>query len=216
MSKTKRAVWTDTDDKRRREFWTDGEWIKVGRDVDDPSLCLTFRYEDDHYEQFRRGDHPFKITIEDDRGSNETYLVDCRSMGEYRFFKGQNLVLQVNDHELRTIRAAYREAGKLRKAEYEYPDTARSYIRSLFPSTIMFEITELKVDEEKPRGNVLVGHTTEATHINEGFMSNVKDAEFAEWMGVYHKKEFNSNDGGCEGFRYAFTVDAEAIRTEEQ
>lgn len=211
MTDIKRDVWNDTDDERRREFWTDGEWIKVGRDVDDPNLCLTFRYDDDHYEQFRRGDHPFKITIEDDRGSDEKYLVDCRGMGTYRFFKGRNLVLEVNDHELGTIRAAYRQAGDLRAEEYEYPDIARSYVTNLFPSQLMLEITELDISESKPRGNVNVEHPQEAVCINELFIENVKDAEFTDWTGVYHEM-----DDSCDGFQYVFTVNAESIREAEQ
>lgn len=211
MAETLRETWNDTETDTRREFWTDGEWIKVGRDVDDPSLCLIFRYDDELYNTFRRGDHPFTITIEDDRGSDAKYLVNRSGHGTFRFFKDRNLVLEVNDHELGTIRTAYRKTADLRSSEYDYEDIARSHIQGLFPRQLMLEITEIDVAESKPRGMVSVEHEYETARINENFIDNVKDSPFTEWTGVYHDLEDD-----CHGFRYRFSVDAESIRESEQ
>lgn len=211
MTETKREVWNDVDDERRCEYWTDGEWIKVGRDVDEPDLCLTFRYEDELYDQFRNGDHPFTTRIEDDRGSDERYLVDQRGLGAYRFFKGRKLVLEVNDHELGHIRTAYRKARELRKADYDYQDVARSYVNGLFPNQIMLEITELGVGQKSPSGMVTVEHAEETVRIDDTFIQNIKDAEFADYAGVFH-----DIDGDCDGFRYRLKVDAGAIREADQ
>lgn len=204
-----REVFNDTDGERRREFWTDGEWIKVGRDVDDHDLCLTFRYDDDYYEKFRRGDHPFKITIEDDRGSDNKYLVDCDGFGQYRFFQGRRLVLEVNDHELGTIRAVYRKARMFRESEYDWQDIARTYVQGLFPSQHMLEIVEFDFSEARKTASVRVGHGYETPNVNETFMEMVKEAEHTTWNGVYHDMD------ECEGFRYSFSVDAHGVKNDQ-
>lgn len=205
-----REVWYDTDAANRREFWTDGEWIKVGRDVDDPDMCVTFRADDNHYDEFRRGEHPKRVTIEDDRGSSETYIVECDGF-KYRFYKGRAMVLEVPDHELGAIRSVYQKAREFREAEYDWEDTARSFVKSLFPNAVNFEIAELDISDRSRRGGVTVVHERNVVCASDPFIEAVKESPHTDWTGVYHDG-YDGSEEPCDGFRYEFTVDAHSVR----
>jgi hypothetical protein len=209
---TLREVWNDTDGESRREFWTDGEWIKVGRDVDDPALCVTFRFEDRHYDEFRYGDHPKKVKIEDDRGSSEKYIVDTNGYS-YRFYKDRKLVLEVPDHELGTIRSAYRTTAEFRDDEYDWEDVARSFVQGLYPNQFNFEITELNVGENNPSGGVTVEHSDNVVRASDAFIESIKESEHADWVGIYHDGH-DAAEEPCGGFRYEFRVDAASVQEE--
>lgn len=207
-------VWNNSDGRDRVEFWTNGDWIRVGRDVTDPSMCVTFRYEDEYYDEFRYSSHPLKISIADESGSAETYVIDQEGNAIYYFYKRGELVLQVNGRELSLIRGAYRNARYVREGEYEWSDYAESHVQSLFPSSPALEIASLKVSSNTPTGSVEVIHMHPCIQLNEGFIENVKSSPHTTWVGVYN----NAITGDYEeynGFIYKFKVDSRSIKNAE-
>lgn len=208
-------VWNDSDGRDRVEFWTNGEWIRVGRDVTDPSLYVTFRYEDEYYDTFRYSDHPLKISIEDEIGSAETYVIDQESNAIYYFYKHGELVLQANGRELSLIRGAYRNTRYIREGEYDWVDYAQSHVQSLFPDSFGLEIASLKVSANTPTGSVEVIHTNPRIKLNELFVENIKASPHTSWVGVYNNAVMEDYED-YNGFVYQFNVDARSIKNAEK
>lgn len=205
-------VYADYDDDRRIDIWTDGEWVKVGHDIEN-GKCLTLRYEHgwDYYHEMRGFKGPAEtFTIKDEQGHDKEYLV--RSDGHsFRVFFGRSLAFENTDHEFGALATALRYAREHRESRFDYEAIARSYAQSVLPDESMYEIASLSLNESTKNAQVEARHTYSMNRVNEAFIETITEAEFAEWRGVYH----HTTDDECEGFRYHFLVNTKAIRAAE-
>lgn len=125
-------VLNNTDDCDRREVWTDGEWIRLGRDVTGDRF-IEIRFEDlrDFYDTLRSQSGVDKHTVTDSRGSSEKYIVDAGYSLD--IYQEKKHILYYNDHEYGVFRTALKKAQEKRKT-FDYEKLVESYTESLIQS----------------------------------------------------------------------------------
>lgn len=133
-------VLRDKQGAERVELWTDGEWIRLGRDV------LGNRYFEVKVENFRDFIETLRAqagveshSITDSGASDESLIVDAgHSLDIYR---NQKHILYYRDHEYGVLYSALNRAQEIQET-FDYDTLVRSYINSIIPS--LWEITYLK------------------------------------------------------------------------
>lgn len=157
---------------RRQEVWTDGEWIRLGRDVLN-NRCLEIKVEEmrDFIETLRAQTGVAKHTVTDSRGSDEKYIVNAEySLDVYR---NRQHILHHSDHEYGVLYSALDRALDKRET-FDYEKLTRSYAESLKRS--YWEIRE--VSDSAGRGvSVEVVHP-EAVNVNLNFVDELRDDEY--------------------------------------
>lgn len=133
------AVLVDEDDYRRQEFWTNGEWLRLGRDV------LGDRYIEAKVENFRDFIETLRAqsgvashTLTDSIGSDVSLIVDAGySLDIYR---DRRHVLYHREHEYSVLYTALDRAFEAQET-FDYEQLVRSYVDSLTDS--FWETTDL-------------------------------------------------------------------------
>ena len=194
------------------EVWTDGEWIKIGRDVEDQGLCMEIKYEEagSLYDQFRevRGAKAFNINSE--KFGKQIYVL-YRDGSKYKFYSGHKLVMYVFDHELHVLRNAIEIARNVRKESYDREKYARSYINSILNNENLLEIAELKIS--KHNAYVFIVDDCSRSRLKEKFVEDIKSKEFINWDGVYINESYDNYPGN---FLYKFNFDVDEVKEEKE
>jgi len=203
-------VWNDVEGPNRRECWTDGEWIRVGRNINDDDLCLIFRADDSYYDEFRYANHPEKFQILDEDGQRHSYIVD--SNGHlFRFYKGDKIVLKVTDHELGTIRAAYKLANEYKKEQFNWTDHAEVFLENLLPDRYHTEIWSNEITDDQPKGQVELIDSLRPNKVNEELIEELKNNKHISWKSVRAINDENTD----QVFKYVFTLNTMSVMHEK-
>jgi hypothetical protein len=114
---------------RRQEVWTDGEWLRLGRDVlGDRYLEVRVEEMRDLIDTLRAQTGVERHTVTDSRGSDEKYIAVCDySLDLYRDRKH---ILHHSDHEYGVLYTALNRALEMRET-FDYEQLARSYAESI-------------------------------------------------------------------------------------
>jgi hypothetical protein len=192
-------VLNDRDDYRRQEMWTDGEWVRIGRDV------LGDRYFEVKYERFRDLIEAFRAqqtsvathSVTDSRPSDETLIVEAgHSLDVYRKRKH---VLYHREHEYSVLYTALSKATDARQT-FDYEALATSYIESLIPS--FWTVRSLT---ERGRATFSIEVGTEMTGVNFGFIETLREADHADFDEAGHV--YFDDDAGVMVYRFRVSAD---------
>lgn len=191
-----KEIINDSDGKKRIEIKTDGKFVHIGRDVDE-GKCVTWRYENGRnlIDRLKAADtcHSFETEVEH---FTTRFLLWRGSFNEYRFFKDDELVLKINDHEGGPLYAAQELADQYRAEKYDYAEIVRQYIESIM--TITEEIDELSVGPHRSSVSV----RSERSMLDEHHIEELKSKTPIDW------RHIAIDDGQ---FVYKFNVDTRKL-----
>jgi hypothetical protein len=144
-------VLNDSDGRSRVEIRTNGTKLEIGHDIE-AGASITFpvgaENSENWYDKIRYGSHPSKFSVPSETGS-QSVLVDGGGISGTRVFAGDRLAFKDGDHELSTIRTAFKKARQQRidNDEFDYEERAREYVEDLLPS--YFNIEQTKYSKQR-------------------------------------------------------------------
>jgi len=190
-------VFNDEDGYSRQEFWTNGEWFRLGRDVTTPRMDggrfieIKFEVLSEFYDKLRSQSGVGKHTLDDFAGSNRTYITDAGySLDVY---SDRKHILYHSDHEYGIFRTAMKRASDKRET-FDYEQLTESFAESIIPS--FWEVRSVT-----ERGNVEVYSPTNTVKFD--FINDLRDSEYV----VTESRKYPVNVYACEdGMKYSFEV----------
>jgi hypothetical protein len=195
-------VLVDDDGSTRQELWTDGEWIRLGRDV------LGDRYFEAKTETFRSFIDSLRAqsgieykTVTDSRGCDVTLIIDAGY--ELDIYCDRKHILYHREHEYSVLYTALGRANDKRQT-FDYESLLRSYVESVIPS-----YWRVKRIDERCGSLFTVEVGSDSTIVDFEVADTLEQDEFISFEEPQRLAHFDAEDGEIV---YRFELDGADLR----
>jgi len=196
-------VYRDKDGKRRIEGWTDGELIRLGRDVTDRSMCLSFRLDNwkSVESKLRYEDLPSTARFSGYEGIQQKYVIYSHSMNRAGVIHDDSVILLLGDegYPIYNIRSLALE----KRNEFEAEEHARAFITSTDHFSFAKEVEVERLSERGLSSTVnITVYRENYSKVNLRVLDELREIEYIMDISVLYEQD-------VEAMCYDFSLDTE-------